>query len=274
MLETIAKKFAITAICFLVAVLSIKILSGVLTKPDAKFNKLCIESYDDKIETTMKLAAAAASASALISLAPEDMGTPIANELAEISKFFLVVLSALYFEKYFVVIAGFVVSCLAIPLACVGIAIYAWTNKELYQSLAIKALMFGIVIAAIVPCTVVTANLVSDAYNETIENAQAFEVGTEDQENSDDGILKKLVSTGTEVVAKAADYLTDMLEALAVMLVVSCIIPVMVLLIALFILKIMLAQVTAGVKVEFPLADKFKNKLLIGRHDDDLDIDD
>ena len=256
MFEKIAKNFAVTAICFLIAVLSIKVLSGVLTSPETKFNKTCIEAYDEKIGTTMKLTATAAGAAALISVAPGDVGTPIANELAEISKYFLIVLSALYFEKYFIVIAGFVVSYLAIPLACICGGLYAWTKKRVFQSIAIKSILFGAILALIVPCTVVTSNLVANAYNETLESAQEFDVQEEKEEDKDGGILNQLKSTGTEVVTRAADYLTNLLEALAVMLVVSCLIPIIVLIIAFFVLKMLFTQTPSVMQGDKPFVNK------------------
>jgi len=258
MFERFARKIAITAICFMVIVLSVKLLSGALTSPDMKLNKMCIEAYDDKIKTTMALSGTAAGAAALISVAPGDVGTPIANELAEISKYFLVVLSALFFEKYFIVIAGFVVSYVVIPLTCVCGAIYVWTKKRVFQSIAIKGILFGLVLAAIVPCTVVCSDLVSNAYNETLENAKEFEAEDGEVEDNDGGILNQIMSTGSEIVTKAADYLTNVLEALAVMLVVSCLIPVAVLVIAFFVLKMLLAQTTSVMKIESPLPNETK----------------
>ncbi|MCR4999286.1 MAG: hypothetical protein K6A05_05525 [Lachnospiraceae bacterium] len=165
-------------------------------------------------------------------------------------------LSALYFEKYFIVIAGFVVSYLAIPLACICGGLYAWTKKRVFQSIAIKSILFGAVLALIVPCTVVTSNLVTNAYNETLESAQEFDVQEEKEEDKDGGILNQLKSTGTEVVTRAADYLTNLLEALAVMLVVSCLIPIIVLIIAFFVLKMLFTQTPSVMQGDKPFVNK------------------
>nr|WP_027871504.1 hypothetical protein [[Eubacterium] cellulosolvens] len=260
MIERFFKKVALTGICFLIAVLSIKVLSGVLTDPDMGLNKMCIEAYDNKIETTMLLTGTAAGASTVISLLPGDVGTPIATQLADVSKYFLIVLSALYFEKYFIVIAGFIVSYLTIPSVCLCVALYVWKKKKKFLSFAVKSALVGLVLALIVPCTVISSDLVANAYNETLENAQEFEGNEKEKEDTDGGILKQIKETGSEVVDQATDYLTSLLEALAVMLVVSCLIPILVLIIAIFILKMLLPQTAAVMQIENILPNRNKRE--------------
>ena len=76
-----------------------------------------IERIDGNISTVMKLAASSSAASAVISFLPDDSCTPIANELAELSKYFLIVLSALYLEKYLMTVIGYASFGILIPLA-------------------------------------------------------------------------------------------------------------------------------------------------------------
>ena len=65
-----------------------------------------IQSIDQKKDEVTVLSVSSATASALISVLPEDTATPIADELADLSKTFLTVLTVLYAEKYLFPIIG------------------------------------------------------------------------------------------------------------------------------------------------------------------------
>ena len=67
-----------------------------------KINAHAIQSLDDKKTTALELTAAATAASAAITLIPGDAGTPIADKLADLSSYFLIVVCAIYLEKYLV----------------------------------------------------------------------------------------------------------------------------------------------------------------------------
>ena len=68
-----------------------------------------IASLDEKKSTVTGLAAASISVSSAITLIPGDTATPIANELADLSTYFMVILSAVFLEKYLLTIIGFIV---------------------------------------------------------------------------------------------------------------------------------------------------------------------
>ena len=76
------------------------------SSPTMKINAHAIQSLDDKKTTALELTAAATAASAAITLIPGDAGTPIADKLADLSSYFLIVVCAIYLEKYLVTITG------------------------------------------------------------------------------------------------------------------------------------------------------------------------
>lgn len=77
-----------------------------------------IASLDEKKQTVMELTAASTVTSALITLLPGDTATPIAEKMADVSGYLLVVLCAIYLEKYLVTITGYVAFTYLIPIAC------------------------------------------------------------------------------------------------------------------------------------------------------------
>lgn len=96
------KKAARIIIPFIIALISIFGVSRAAASPE--FHAKTIESLDEKRNTVMELTAASTAASAAITLIPGDTATPIAEKLADLSTYFLVVLCAIYLEKYLVTI--------------------------------------------------------------------------------------------------------------------------------------------------------------------------
>lgn len=71
----------------------------------------------------LELTAASTAASAAITLLPGDTATPIAEKLADLSGYFLIVLCAIFLEKYLLTITSYVSFTILIPAACaLGIA--------------------------------------------------------------------------------------------------------------------------------------------------------
>ena len=83
------KKICLIMLCIFIGLFSFTKLSKITTDPEFSFNKTNIESFDEKIHTVMGLSAGSAIASTAISLIPGDAGTPIADQLADFSKYFL-----------------------------------------------------------------------------------------------------------------------------------------------------------------------------------------
>ena len=98
----LSKRIIITIILLIIALLSIFLVSKLVTAPE--FNASTIKSLDDKKVTVMKLAVSAAASSTALSLLPGDIATPIANEIAEITSYFIVILGAILLEKIFSII--------------------------------------------------------------------------------------------------------------------------------------------------------------------------
>lgn len=71
-----------------------------------KINAHAIQSLDDKKTTALELTAAATAASAAITLIPGDIGTPIADKLADLSSYFLIVVCAIYLENIWLPLRG------------------------------------------------------------------------------------------------------------------------------------------------------------------------
>lgn len=297
------KQKCITAvILLLVAILSITVIGKYASAPEN--HQKTIASLDEKKQTVMELTAASTVTSALITLLPGDTATPIAEKMADVSGYLLVVLCAIYLEKYLVTITGYVAFTYLIPIAC-GLWIFnlIFANATV-RKLAAKLAVFGLAISLVVPASVKISDLIGDTYQAqieaTIEDArntqsilensgvvddtnatettgttEASETVTgnvQEKENNNSGsvsnifdwakdaisgakdsvanVVENVTVSTEELVQKVENSLNHFIEAVAVMIITSCVIPMLVLLLFFWMVKIVLDVDLGGVKIK------------------------
>lgn len=200
-----------------------------------------INEIDKKITTVMELTAGATGASAAISLLPDDQCTPIANQLADLGKYFLLVVSALYLEKYLTTVAGYAVFTWIIPIAATILIIGLWAKKEKIASLAARIAVCGFMIWAIVPTSVKISDMIYENYEgaiqNTVDNANNIKEETIQKEGTINKISSWISDSATTVYQYVSQVLSNFIEALAIMIVTSCLIPLIVLLLYVWLIK-------------------------------------
>ena len=254
----------------LCALLSFCVIAKYTSSPTMKINAHAIQSLDDKKTTALELTAAATAASAAITLIPGDIGTPIADKLADLSSYFLIVVCAIYLEKYLVTITGLAAFKLLIPIGCILLSLCFGFKKDLGRTIACKLVLFGLAIYLVVPVSVRVADLIDATYGASMENTiasakQATEADTQSQgsSSSDDGgkssfwsgLVDKVENTVTGAKVNLENTLNRFIEAIAVMLVTSCVIPILVLLFFVWLVKLVL-----GVNITLPQIGKKKKE--------------
>lgn len=85
-----------------------------------EFHEQSIQYLDEKRNTVMTLAVSSAAISTSITILPGDTGTPIANDLADLSSKFLLVPGAIYLEKYSLTLTCMVTFKYIIPILCLA----------------------------------------------------------------------------------------------------------------------------------------------------------
>lgn len=262
------KRLVKVVISFMIAVLSICVVGRYATSIDTYAYSM--ESLDEKKATVLELTAASTAASAAITLLPGDTGTPIATKLADLSSYFLIVLCAIYLEKFLLTMTGYATFYFLIPIACILYVISLFMKKSSFQYLAKKLVIFGIAIVVAIPASVRVADvientcqssidkMIENAKNTTEEIEESAESKDEEKENSLWGkvtdAIDNVTVNATNAVEKVQEVLNNFIEALAVLLVTSCLIPVITLLFFLW-----LFRVVFGVDVQMP-----KKKVLPG----------
>lgn len=218
----------------IICVLSLTLFRSIFTSSD--FAGPYTDYLDDKRTNVMEITAASTAASAAVTMIPGDTGTPIAEKLADLSGYSLIVLCAVFLEKYLVTITGYAAFQWIIPAACIIWVINVlWWKREAASKLALKLALIGVVIFAVIPVSVQTSKLIENTYQDSIEETveSATESSQEIQEKADsdndswwDAFVGKLAGGVNEVTQKFQNYLNRFIEAFAVMIVTSCIIPI------------------------------------------------
>ena len=120
MTRTIGIKIICVATALILALASIFGVAKLITDP--AFYQKSIAALEEKQETVLELTAASTAASAAITLLPGDTATPIADKLADLSGYFLIVLCAIFLEKYLLTITAAAAFKVLIPAACAAFA--------------------------------------------------------------------------------------------------------------------------------------------------------
>ena len=255
------KRISLVGVLLIIAVLSMFVISPFASS--AEFHEKTIKKLDEKKITVMELTAATAGAATALSAIPGDATTPIANQIMELSSYLLIVVGAIFLEKMLLTLTGYISFTFLIPIACLLYGIYLYAKNDILKKLAIKLSIFGIVIFMVVPISVKVNNLIEDTYNQTIEEAKNSEIVTEEnisEEESESGFLSKLKESvsnigdnASELLKKGEKILSNFIDAIAILLITSCVIPIGVLLFFIWIIKIIF-----GVKI--PISNIKKTK--------------
>ena len=237
----------------LVALASIFVIAGYAASPE--FHAATITSLDEKTGTVLELTAASTAASAAITLLPGDTATPIADKLAELSSYFLIVISAIYLEKYLTTITGYAAFVILIPAACLLLSVNAFARRHQLRRIAWKLIVFALAVALVIPASVRVSDIIDETYAssihstinaaiQTTEEISEEEAAEEIQEAETAGGLKGFFTGVKDTVSNTGDHikriLNNFINALAVMLVTSCLIPILVMVFFVWIAKILM----------------------------------
>lgn len=202
-----------------------------------KFHEQSIQYLDEKRNTVMTLAASSAAISTAITILPGDTGTPIANGLADLSSKFLLVLGAIYLEKYALTLTCMVTFKYIIPIICLAWLINNVTKWDWLRIVCIKIGIMAVAMCLIVPCSVKLSKTIEATYEtsiqETIDHANNIQKKIKkDKENKNfiEKAAEAFSSTAQKYTKMFNQSLNNFMEATAIMIVTSCVIPILVIL--------------------------------------------
>ncbi len=253
-IQKINMKKAISILLLLaVLLLSVNVISKKAGDPET--HAKTIQELDDKKTDVLKLTAASTAASAALAAVPGDSTTPVANKLVDLTSYFLVILIVIFLEKILVSLTGYATFSILIPAACILLIIGICLNRTVLKILAGKVAAFGLILFLIIPVSMKVSAMVEETCNVSVENAveEAQDITEEIDENSDsegnflDKALSKIKDGVTGVLEKGENLLNYYIETVAVMVVTSCVIPILVL-----VFMIWLTHLLFGISVHAP----------------------
>ena len=246
------RKLAAVLVLLVVLALSMTVVQKAASDPENHTGT--IEALDEKKADVLKLTASSAAATALAAV-PGDATTPVANKLADLTSYFLIVLMVVFLEKYLVTLTGYATFFILIPLACVLLGIGICAERPFLKVLARKVAAFGLVLFLIIPISMHVSGMIEATYEQSMETAveEAENITEEINESTDeDGnvleqALTKLKDGVSGLLDKGEALLNHFIETIAVMMVTSCVIPVVILVFLLWLVKVIF-----GIQVSVP----------------------
>lgn len=229
------------------AALSLTLLRRVLVSVDSY--RSIIDSLDAKRATVFSLITASTAVSAAITLIPGDVGTPIAQQVAQLSEYFIVVLGALYLEKYVLTILGFVSSVILVPGASLlSVAHEIRPGSGWKRRLAITLLVVGIAGVLVVPASVAVSNSIDRTFHDSIQGSidavleSSDEIGEQAEEDQSlwgaiSNAAQSVSGGVTTSVEKAKAAVNHLIESIVIMLVTDCVIPIAVVIFFIWLVK-------------------------------------
>ena len=122
-----------------------------------------LDSLENKALVMTASSTALATAAAMV---PGDVTNPIANKLADVAGYMVIVYVAIIMEKYLLAMTGLVAFKILLPiaLAAIGISFFlkGETGKVTLRRLACKLAVLGILLWALVPTSALVTNIIND----------------------------------------------------------------------------------------------------------------
>ncbi len=203
---------------------------------------------------------------------PGEAATPIANKLADVAGYMVIVYAVIIVEKYLLTITGYIAFKILFPIGCVLLAAGNFLKngwKEFIYRIGIKSIILGVLLWGLVPTSAWVTNMVNETYAKsyeadfTLEDTEELldegdtsvnaDKKDEAQETKDkkfsfseflnnakdkvDDAIDAVGEVATEKLSVFEEGLNRIIEGVAVLLVTTCAIPVLVMLSFTWILK-------------------------------------
>ena len=232
------QKLGASALLLVVALLSALWLAGTVSSPELHAKALA--ELDEKKITVMELTAATAVTSVAVSAVPGDATTPLASKIADLSSYLLLVVGAIMLEKLLLTMLPYAAFTILIPAACVFFALSLWRPAGGLRRFAAKLVLFGLAICLVVPASLRVSRLVENTLDvqQTIDSAaQSADDVEKEAGEADDAVSggwlsqigEQITSGVTGAIDAAEQALSRFIDAIAVLLIVNCVVPILVL---------------------------------------------
>ena len=245
------KKIVCVAALLIIALLSMTVISKIATSPESYTST--IQSIDEKKATVMGVAASATATSMTLAAIPVEATKPIANQIMDLSSYLLIVVCALVLEKSLLTVIGYMSFNILVPVSCVLLGIYTFVKKQMFKVLALKFIVFAMVIVTIIPFSMKVSDMIYEANKTTVENATTkLEVSiVEPVDEENESWINKMIDTIDKSVSvageKTKEILNSFIDAIALFIITYCALPIVI-----FLLVIWVVNLLFGLNIPIP----------------------
>ena len=270
--EKLAKiLLAIFIIVFSIFVLPYKV-------PKSGFVQETLESLEESKTTVMEFSGATMAVSLAITALPDDFGSPLANTLADMNKYFIFIFAVLYVEKLIVVEGTKLSFVYIIPFACSLYILSVLSGKAIFKLFASKLMILGWAVVLVIPLSTHFTEKVCKDYlvyvDETISEANDGAEKVNGVMASSDGeatVFEKLTDAFKTAVQGISDLLTyfenvlkKCVNSIAIMIVTTFVLPMIVLLLFRWLLKELFSLSLPAPRVNIVLPKEKNDKKVLG----------
>ena len=209
-MENSSLRIRIISILVLGALIGVSIWFGCALASSESFHHKDIVYLEEKQNNAKALSASASTASVLISLLPQDTATPLANQISNVGRDFMIILSALSTERYLLTITGRATFCWLIPIGLGLVILFVLLRRKLFLQIGLKLAIAGCVIYMLVPVTLRITRMIDSSYEEVV--GTSLEQSKEIQDAlhfSENGILLPGLSADTVKTEADANIIPD-----------------------------------------------------------------
>jgi len=224
-------------LCICLAAVSYFGLGKIFSNPET-FSGI-FQSIDNKVQSVLKLTASSTAVSAGITALPNDIATPIAGKLADFSEYGILILCVLFAEKYLLTILGSGVFHFILPAVFVLYSLTFFRNFEGFKPTLQKIAAVSIALFIVIPLSIHVSDKIYETFQDSIDStvSAAEDLASDttllseagDDQNAIRTVLGFLSESASSLADRAGDILNRFIESLAVMIVTSCLIPLLVL---------------------------------------------
>ncbi len=236
------------------------------------------QSLDDKRTSVVEISGALVGLSVAVAAVPGDSTTPIASEVAQLNSYLVMALGAVMLEKFLLPIMGTITWRILIPIAGLLLALYFGFRKQALLGVSIRIAVLAIAFFGLIPAGVLVGDIVDASFGtenliervkteieeidedaEELEEADAASEAQSDQNSEssfwdslfEEGLaaIDDVVNSGASLMEKAKVIIGEIMDAVAALVVSSCVIPIGILIIFVAIIKALFSAVTRLIPV-------------------------
>ena len=274
--EIHTEKLAKILLAVFIIVFSIFVLPNKV--PESRFVQETLENLEESKMTVMEFSGATIAVSLAITALPDDFGSPLANTLTDMNKYFIFIFAVLFVEKL-IVVQGMTLSFLyIIPFACGLYILSVLSGKAIFKVFASKLMILGLAVVLVIPLSTHFTEKVCKDYlvyvDETISEANDGAEKVNVVMASGDGeasVFEKLTDAFKTAVQGISDLLTyfenvlkKCVNSIAIMIVTTFVLPMIVLLLFRWLLKELFSLSLPAPRVNVVLPKEKNDKKVIG----------